>query len=139
MPNISIGMRLKNLRLDRGLTQDDVGRRVRVSKQTLYKYENDIVTNIPANKIEMLADVYGVTPAYIMGWKQSPTTDEFPTISPTGQKIDARTRLQLEKALDDDNLTYNGVVLSREDKEKIKKVLELIFWDVKEKNKRKKD
>jgi len=33
----------------------------------------------------------------------------------------------------------NGVVLSREDKEKIKKVLELIFWDVKEKNKRKKD
>jgi transcriptional regulator, XRE family len=105
MPNISIGMRLKNLRLDRGLTQDDVGRRVRVSKQTLYKYENDIVTNIPANKIEMLADVYGVTPAYIMGWKQSPTTDEFPTISPTGQKIDARTRLQLEKALDDDNLT----------------------------------
>ena len=68
MPNGSIGARLKTLRLDRGLTQDEVGQRVLVSKQTLYKYENDIVTNIPADKIEMLAEVYGVTPAYIMGW-----------------------------------------------------------------------
>lgn len=65
-------------------------------------------------------------------------SDELPAVSPTGQKIDARTRRQLEAVLDDDNLTYNGVVLNGEDKEKVKKALELIFWDVKEKNKRKK-
>lgn len=70
MPNGSIGARLKALRLDRGLTQDEVGKRVLVSKQTLYKYENDIVTNIPVDKIELLAEVYHVTPAYIMGWEQ---------------------------------------------------------------------
>ena len=70
MPNGSIGARLKTLRLDRGLTQDEVGKRVLVSKQTLYKYENDIVTNIPVDKIELLAEVYHVTPAYIMGWEQ---------------------------------------------------------------------
>lgn len=139
MPNGSIGARLKTLRLDRGLTQDEVGQRVLVSKQTLYKYENDIVTNIPADKIEMLAEVYGVTPAYIMGWESPSASDDLPDVSPTGQKIDARTRRQLEKLLDDDNLTYNGVVLNGDDKEKVKKALELIFWDVKEKNKRKKD
>ena len=71
--------------------------------------------------------------------EQSPASDELPTVSPTGKKIDARTRRQLEKLLDDDNLTYNGVVLNGDDKEKVKKALELIFWDVKEKNKRKKD
>jgi len=70
MPNGSIGARLKALRLDRGLTQDEVGKRILVSKQTLYKYENDIVTNIPVDKIELLAEVYHVTPAYIMGWEQ---------------------------------------------------------------------
>jgi transcriptional regulator, XRE family len=141
MPKGSVGARLKALRLDRGLTQDEVGQRVLVSKQTLYKYENDIVTNIPVDKIEMLAEVYNVTPAYIMGWEQSPApaSDDLPDVSPTGQKIDARTRRQLEKVLDDDNLTYNGVVLDGDDKEKVKKALELIFWDVKEKNKRKKD
>ena len=68
----------------------------------------------------------------------APASDDLPAVSPTGQKIDARTRRQLEAVLDDDNLTYNGVVLNGEDKEKVKKALELIFWDVKEKNKRKK-
>lgn len=74
-----------------------------------------------------------------MGWEQSPapTDDNLPNVSPTGQKVDAHTRRQLEAVLDDDNLTYNGVVLNGEDKEKVKKALELIFWDVKEKNKRK--
>ena len=138
MPNGSIGARLKTLRLDRGLTQDEVGQRVLVSKQTLYKYENDIVTNIPADKIEMLAEVYGVTPAYIMGWESPSASDELPTVSPTGKKVDARTRRQLEKVLEDDDLTYNGVVLNAEDKEKVRKALELAFWDIKEMNKRKK-
>ena len=138
MPNGSIGARLKTLRLDRGLTQDEVGQRVLVSKQTLYKYENDIVTNIPADKIEMLAEVYGVTPAYIMGWESPSASDELPIVSPTGKKVDARTRRQLEKVLEDDDLTYNGVVLNAEDKEKVRKALELAFWDIKEMNKRKK-
>lgn len=80
MPNGSIGARLKALRLDRGLTQDEVGKRVLVSKQTLYKYENDIVTNIPVDKIELLAEVYHVTPAYIMGWEQpEEDVDESPS------------------------------------------------------------
>ena len=74
MPKGSVGARLKALRLDRGLTQDEVGQRVLVSKQTLYKYENDIVTNIPVDKIEMLAEVYNVTPADIMGWEQPEDT-----------------------------------------------------------------
>lgn len=74
-----------------------------------------------------------------MGWEQSPapTDDDLPNVSPTGQKVDAHTRRQLEAVLDDDNLTYNGLVLNGEDKEKVKKALELIFWDVKKKNKRK--
>lgn len=75
----------------------------------------------------------------ILDGDQPITLGATPTFSPTGQKIDARTRRQLEAVLDDDNLTYNGVVLDGDDKEKVKKALELIFWDVKEKNKRKKD
>ena len=69
----------------------------------------------------------------------APASDDLPDVSPTGQKIDARTRRQLEKVLEDDNLTYNGVVLNKEDREKVKKALELAFWDIKELNKRKKD
>ena len=62
------GQRIKQLRenMDIGLTE--LAERVDVSKQTLYKYENDIVTNIPSDKIEALADALNSTPAYIMGW-----------------------------------------------------------------------
>lgn len=74
MPIGSIGERLKALRLKSGLTQEEVGRHAHISKQTLYKYENGIVTNIPADKIELLATIYSVTPAYIMGWA-TPTTN----------------------------------------------------------------
>ena len=74
MPVGSIGERLKALRLKAGLTQEEVGQHVHISKQTLYKYENGIVTNIPADKIELLATIYSVTPAYIMGWA-TPTAE----------------------------------------------------------------
>ena len=68
----------------------------------------------------------------------APALGDLPDVSPTGKKIDARTRRQLEKILEDDDLTYNGVILNAEDKEKVRKALELAFWDIKEMNKRKK-
>ena len=43
-----------------------------VSKQTLYKYENNIITNIPSDKIEGLAKIFNVSPALIMGWDDTP-------------------------------------------------------------------
>jgi transcriptional regulator with XRE-family HTH domain len=66
--NDHIAQKLRELRLARGFTLDQVGENVGVSKQTLYKYENGIVTNIPSDKIEALAAFYGVHPAEIMGW-----------------------------------------------------------------------
>ena len=65
-----IGDRLKKLRKEKGMTQEEVGSLIGASKQTLYKYENNIVTNIPADKIEKLAALYGVTPAHLMGWRE---------------------------------------------------------------------
>lgn len=51
------------------MSQVELSERIHVSKQTLYKYENDIITNIPSDKIELIAKVFSVTPAMIMGWK----------------------------------------------------------------------
>ena len=52
-----------------GLSQVELADKIGVSKQTLYKYENDIITNIPSDKIEAIAKVTGATPAEIMGWE----------------------------------------------------------------------
>jgi len=55
---MSIGSRLKQLRETNNLTLEEVGKMINVSKQTLYKYENGIIHNIPSDKIEKLSKTY---------------------------------------------------------------------------------
>lgn len=72
------GERIKQLRERRGINQTTLADRIDVSKQTLYKYENDIITNIPSDKIEALAETLGTTPAYIMGWDDTTFSNIHP-------------------------------------------------------------
>ena len=66
---MSIGKRIKSTREARNYTQEYVAKRVGVAIQTIHKYENEIVTNIPLDKIGKIADVLKVSPAYLMGWE----------------------------------------------------------------------
>jgi transcriptional regulator with XRE-family HTH domain len=72
-PASTKGKRIRALRIQRGLRQEQLAQLIHVSKQTMYKYEFDIVTNIPSDKIETIAKVLNVSPAYIMGWTWSPS------------------------------------------------------------------
>ena len=66
-----VGNRLKALRLAKGYTQEDVGKIISRTPQNIYKYEKGVITNIPLDIIQQLADLYGVSPAYICGWTDS--------------------------------------------------------------------
>ena len=136
--------RLREALSARNMLPIELSRLSGIGKSAISQYLSGKVTP-KQDKIYKLAQALKVSESWLMGYDEpmeqspAPASDDLPDVSPTGQKIDARTRRQLEAVLDDDNLTYNGVVLNGEDKEKVKKALELIFWDVKEKNKRKKD
>ena len=65
---MTVGERIKELRIQSGLSQVDFADKINVSKQTLYKYENNIITNIPYAKIEAAAKLGNVSPSYLMGW-----------------------------------------------------------------------
>lgn len=85
----SVGSRIKRIRTDLGISQVDFANKIGVSKQTLYKYENDLITNIPSDKIEAVANVGNVTPAYLMGWEDSSSSQSipsFPNITPIARK-----------------------------------------------------
>lgn len=60
--------RLKELRTERHLSMDEVGMFIGVGRANIYKYERGMITNPPAEKIEKLANLFGVTKSYLMGW-----------------------------------------------------------------------
>lgn len=78
---MSIGKRIYKERKRLNLSQEEVASFLHTTKQAIYKYENNIVTNIPAEKIEKLAELFCVTPQYLAGWeeKEKPVNeDELP-------------------------------------------------------------
>ncbi len=62
-------MRLKELRLARGLTLEELAELVGTSKQTISRYEKGIIENIPPKRIESLAEALLTTPSVLMGWE----------------------------------------------------------------------
>lgn len=64
------GERIKYLRRKSKISQDELANMLEISKQAISKYENGVVTNIPSDKIEQMADIFGVNPAYLMGWTE---------------------------------------------------------------------
>ena len=63
-----IANRLKTLRKSKRMTQDELAAALGTSKQTIHRYENGIITNIPPEKVEKLATALGTTPSELMGW-----------------------------------------------------------------------
>lgn len=67
---MSIGEKIKIARENAGLTQEELGRLCSTTKQTIYKYETGIVTNIPIDRLEKIASVLGVASAFLLGWEK---------------------------------------------------------------------
>ena len=67
---MSVGQRIKIAREQKNMTLDEVAKRCETTKQTIYKYENEIVTNIPYDKIVLLSKALDVTPSYLFGWDE---------------------------------------------------------------------
>lgn len=65
---MEIGKRIKMLRNSIGLTQDELGEKLGVKKAAIQKYESGGIINLKIETINKLAEVFEVTPAYIMGW-----------------------------------------------------------------------
>ena len=63
---MNMGERLKELRLKKGATQEEVGKIINVTKPTIMKYEKGLVENLKRSSIEKLAKYFDVAPSYLM-------------------------------------------------------------------------
>ena len=65
---INPGTRIRELRIISNMSQEELGRRVGVQRASIQKYEKGTVENIPLRTIEKIANVFSVSPTYIVGW-----------------------------------------------------------------------
>ena len=72
---------LKELRKKRGITLEELARRVGTSKQTIHRYENGVISNIPPEKVVALADALSCAPGDLMGWSDdAPSVKRLPLL-----------------------------------------------------------
>ena len=60
--------RLKELRKEKKITLEELAALIGTSKQTIHRYENGIIANIPHEKVKRLAEALDVSPSDLMGW-----------------------------------------------------------------------
>lgn len=70
---MNTGDRIKQRRMELGLTVDDLAERINKSRATIYRYENGDIENMPTTILEPLAKALYTTPADLMGWEQIDT------------------------------------------------------------------
>ena len=62
------GKNILEARKNAGLTMEELGKIVGVSRATIKRYESGEIANIPDDKIEKIAKATKVSEAFLMGW-----------------------------------------------------------------------
>lgn len=68
MAENDMAKKIKELRLSRGMTLEQVADIVGVGKSTVRKWETGMIANMRRDKIASLAQALGTSPEYLMGW-----------------------------------------------------------------------
>ena len=72
--------RIRNEMLRNSLTLIEIEQRTGIKKSSMQRYVSGQTGKIPMSAIEKLADLFGVTGAYLMGWdenEKSPSEDDL--------------------------------------------------------------
>ncbi len=118
-----IGNRLKELRNKKSITQEELGKTIGLSKQTISTYE--LGTREPDNDTLLkLADFFAVSLDYLLGRTDNPEglTEE-----------EEQKHIELDEVLSHKKILFYGEPLSLEEKEAVVNVLKIIKQKDKEK------
>lgn len=63
-----MGSRIKQKRLEKGMTGEELGRILNVQKSAVSKWERGAVENISQTKIMEMAKLFGCSPSWLMGY-----------------------------------------------------------------------
>lgn len=122
---MKIGERIRERRQSLGLTLEDVANKSGVSRQTIQRYESGVISNIPSDRIEMIAHALSVSPSYLMGWDDEVSVNDNYYLDPEVAEIAQQIKENPGKrALFDATRD-----VSKEDIEKVLQIINVITKD----------
>lgn len=92
---MDIGKIIKDRRLELGLTLEEIGKSVGVSKSTVQKWENGYISNMKRDKISALSKILDISPVSLIIGEQ----EETPSPSKPIKKEDEQELLKLKQII----------------------------------------
>lgn len=68
---MDVGQRMKECRIKKGLTVDELAEKLSKNRATVYRYENGDIENLPITILLPIANALGTTPSFLMGWAEN--------------------------------------------------------------------
>ncbi|WP_181995544.1 helix-turn-helix transcriptional regulator [Clostridium sp. AM58-1XD] len=96
--------RIKEMRTKKGYTLAYVAELLGIKEATMQRYESGEIKNIKHETIAKLAEIFNCTPAYLMGWEDSPNpeptyADVEKLLARNGRDLSVEQKMRLIKLL----------------------------------------
>ena len=96
-----IGKKIRERRKELGMTLDELARAVGVSKQTIFRYEDRTIENIPIDKLHKIAGKLNVSIAYLLELKVEVGYEDFIALK---EKEGFRELISILKEMDSEKI-----------------------------------
>ena len=63
---MNVGEKIRTARLNKGMTQEELGKALGVQKSAIAKYENGRVVNIKRSTLKNISDILGIAPSELI-------------------------------------------------------------------------
>ena len=73
---MTTGERMKSRRKEIGRSAEEIAKALGVSRATIYRYEKGDIEKVPGQVLEPIAKALYTTPAYLMGWDETPDAQD---------------------------------------------------------------
>lgn len=96
---MTIGERVKQRRLQLGMSADDLAKKINKNRATVYRYESEYIEKLPTTILIPLAEALHTTPAYLMGWEEAPEYKKEDAVSDILAKVYSNEKIQKATSL----------------------------------------
>ncbi|TFZ24435.1 helix-turn-helix domain-containing protein [Lactiplantibacillus plantarum] len=121
MADKNLASRIINLRESKNMKQSDLARRLSLDKSSMSKIENG-TRKVSSDEILKIANVFEVSTDYLLGNNEK--NHKSPDWATEADRIDLDKLLQSNTPMG-----YGEMSMSPEDREKVRNVIEGIYWD----------